>query len=157
SRRSPHPDRGLLPARTHPSKGAAMSIRMKKSDPLPTRLGAFKPVDHVVVTLEDDAVAAKTAKTLVDGGFDGADVIVLADDELAERLHALINNASGAAGFGSEIQAMRAYLKLAEEGAGWVIVYAPGPAATERVGEIARRFEALQARKYNVLTVEELL
>ena len=57
----------------------------------------------------------------------------------------------------AEIQAMRAYLKLADEGAGSVIVYAPEEQVQQRVGALAGRHKALQARMYNRLTVEELV
>ena len=50
-----------------------------------------------------------------------------------------MRNASGAAGFGYQIQLMRRYMTLASEGAGWLVVYAPDEAQVAKVAEIAKR------------------
>ena len=134
-----------------------MTRKLTKQDEFPSHLGAFKPVGHVVVTLDDDAAAQALAKELRAASPAEDDVLVFSGSEMAGRLRPLIDDASGAAGFGSEIQAMRAYLKLAEEGAGWVIVHAPDDAARQRVADLAKQHRALQARMYHRLTVEELV
>ena len=64
---------------------------------------------------------------------------------------------ASAAGFGYEITLMRRYLGLAEQGAGWLIVYAPNDSAAEHITEIAKRFDALCAVRYHRLANEDLL
>ena len=134
-----------------------MVQKLTKQNDFPLHLGAFKPTGHVVVTLEDDGAAQAFAAALNGEGIGADDVLVFTGAEMAARLRPLVDEASGAAGFGSEIQAMRAYLKLADEGAGSVIVYAPEEQVQQRVGALAGRHKALQARMYNRLTVEELV
>jgi hypothetical protein len=52
---------------------------------------------------------------------------------------------------------MRRYLAYAEEGAGWLIVYAPDDAAVERVVQVCKRVGALCAVRYHRLASEDLL
>ena len=69
----------------------------------------------------------------------------------------MLDHASDFAGFGYEITLMRRYQELAREGAGWLLVYAPDDAKTDKVADIAQRFNALAAEKYHRLVVEDLL
>ncbi len=41
---------------------------------------------------------------------------------------------------------MRRYLALAEEGAGWLVVYAPSDESVEQPVDVAKRFNAQSAR-----------
>ena len=52
---------------------------------------------------------------------------------------------------------MRRYLSYAEQGAGWLIVYAPDHAAVQRVVVVARRFNAKCAVRYHRLANEDLI
>lgn len=52
---------------------------------------------------------------------------------------------------------MRRYLAHAEEGAGWLIVYAPDDAAMQHIVEVGKRFGALCAVRYHRLASEDLL
>lgn len=134
-----------------------MIPKLKKTDPLPMHLGALKPVGHVVVAFADDSSAERAEKALLDDGVAGDEVLRYTAAEMASLLRPLVAAASGAAGFGSEIEAMRNFLELAEEGAGWLIVYAPETDAQDRVTMVARQHDAEVARKYNRLLIEELL
>ena len=61
-------------------------------------------------------------------------------------------------GFGYEVVLMRRYRTLCEEGTcSWLLVYAPNDEQTQRVADIALRFDALTAVKYNRLVEEDLL
>jgi hypothetical protein len=52
---------------------------------------------------------------------------------------------------------MRRYLAFAEQGAGWLIVYAPDEAAVQRIVAVAKRFQALCAVRYHRLANEDLI
>jgi hypothetical protein len=69
----------------------------------------------------------------------------------------MMRTASGAAGFGYEIVLMRRYMTLASEGAGWLIVYAPGEEQIKKVQDVARKLGARSAVHYGHLTSEELV
>lgn len=134
-----------------------MIPKLKKTDPLPMHLGALKPVGHVVVAFADDITAERAEKALLDDGVAADEVLRYTAVEMAALLRPLVGAASGAAGFGSEIEAMRNFLELAEEGSGWLFVYAPETDAQDRVTAIAKQHDAEVARKYNRLLIEELL
>ena len=120
-------------------------------------LGTFNPVGHIVLAFADDATAAQAATALREAGFDDADVLVFSSAELAPSMSALLRGPSGAAGFGYEVTLMRRYLDLASQGAGWLIVHASEDAATERVRQVARRFDARAGVRYHRLASEELI
>ena len=133
-----------------------MSKRMTKGE-LQESLGAFNPVGHAVLAFADDKAADEAAQALRNAGFGNDDVLVFTSGELFADLNEMMRNASGAAGFGYEITLMRRYLSFAEEGAGWIIVYAPNDEAVNRVVEVAKRFNARCAVRYHRLASEDLI
>jgi hypothetical protein len=133
-----------------------MSKRMTKGE-LQESLGAFNPVGHAVLAFADDAAAGKARQALLDGGFGDEDILVYTSRELFPDLKDMLRNASGAAGFGYEVQLMRRYLTLAGEGAGWLVVYAPEDAQVGRIKDIARTSGARSAVHYGRLLHEDLI
>jgi hypothetical protein len=133
-----------------------MSTRMTKSE-LPQSLGAFNPVGHAVLAFANDDVAARARQALADAGFADEDLLVYTSSELFPNLNDMLRNASGAAGFGYEIQLMRRYMTLASEGAGWVVVYAPDSAQLPAVSEVAKKLGARSAVHYGRLAHEDLI
>ena len=135
-----------------------MSKRMTKAefDEMST-LGAFNPVGHAILAMENDAAAAEARQALLDAGFEDADILVSTSAEMFPNLDEMMRNASGAAGFGYEITLMRRYMTLASKGAGWLAVYAPEDEQTAKVQSVARRLEALSAVRYGRLLHEDLV
>ena len=133
-----------------------MTKRMTKSE-LPHSLGAFNPVGHAVLALADDRAAAEACRALAAAGFADADLLVYTSAELFPNLQEMLRNASGAAGFGYQIQLMRRYMTLASEGAGWVVVYAPEEAQIAKVAEVAKKLDASSAVHYGNLAQEDLV
>lgn len=134
-----------------------MAVEKTAQAELPLRLGAFTPVGCVVVALESDDEARRMAETLAAAGFADEDVDFFPAKVMTEELEDLLPGVSGAAGFGWEIESMRHYLVLAQQGCGWLIVRAPDRAKEAKVADIARQHGAKVANKYNRLVVEELL
>ena len=133
-----------------------MSKRMTKGE-LQESLGAFNPVGHAVLAFADDKSAGEAAKAVRDAGFGAEDVLLFTSGELFPDLKEMLRNASGAAGFGYEINLMRRYMTLASEGAGWLVVYSPDEAQVAKVAEIAKRFGARSAVHYGRLLHEDLI
>jgi hypothetical protein len=129
---------------------------MTKSE-LPQSLGAFNPVGHAVLSFANDDVAGQARQALAAAGFADADLLVYTSAELFPNLEEMLRNASGAAGFGYQIQLMRRYLTLASEGAGWVVVYAPRTEQIPKVTEIAKKLGATSAVHYGALSQEDLV
>ncbi|MEO7338974.1 MAG: hypothetical protein ABIV63_20565 [Caldimonas sp.] len=133
-----------------------MTQRLTKEDIAKTS-GTLNPVGHIVLAFKDDATMQQAVAALRSAGSADADILAYTAAEATPRLRERVRTASGAAGFGYEITLMRRYLAFAEEGAGWLIVYAPDSAAVARITEVATRLHALCAVQYHRLATEELL
>jgi hypothetical protein len=133
-----------------------MSKRMTKGE-LQESLGAFNPVGHTVLAFADDRTAADARKALLDAGIQEQDILTFTSGELFPDLSEMLRNASGAAGFGYEIQLMRRYMTLASESAGWLVVYAPEDAKTAKIGELAKRMNAKSAVHYGRFLHQDLV
>jgi hypothetical protein len=130
--------------------------RMTKADH-PQSFGAFKPVGHVVVALPDDVKAAAAVQSLRAAGFEAEDILEYTAAEEDDEMDRMLQHASDFAGFGYEISLMRRYRELNQEGASWLIVYAPDDARTYKVADVVKVHDAVVAEKYNRLTIEDLL
>jgi len=130
--------------------------RMTKSE-VQQSLGAFNPIGHAVLALENDDVAAEARQALLDAGFHDEDILLYTSGELFPDLDDMMRHASGAAGFGYEITLMRRYMTLASEGSGWLVIWAPDEKHTAQVTEIAKRFNARSAVHYGRLLHEDLI
>ena len=130
--------------------------RLTKED-IRRSTGILNPVGHVVLAFESDAVTARAVGALHAVGFTAEDTLVYLAREATSRLRERVATVSHSAGFGYEVNLMRRYLTLAEEGCGWLIVYAPSDEAVVRIVEVATRFEAKCAVRYHRLANEDLI
>lgn len=133
-----------------------MSKRMTKAE-LPTSLGAFKPVGHVMVALQSEEKAADFVADLGREGFAPEDILHFSAEEGGNEMAGMLEGASDFAGFGYEITLMRRYLELSRKGHRWVLVYAPNDADAAKVQEAANRHDAPMSVKYHSLAVEDLI
>ena len=130
--------------------------RLTKED-IQNTSGVLNPVGHVVLAFNDDAVVDQVVAALRSAGFADEDILAYLAADATPRLRERVRTTSGSAGFGYEITLMRRYLALAEEGAGWLIVYAPDDVAVQRITDVATRFGALCAVRYHRLATEDLI
>jgi hypothetical protein len=134
-----------------------MTLKRLTKEDISSSSGILNPVGHVVLAFPDDAVTAQAVAALRSAGFAEEDILAYSAADATPRLRERVRTASQAAGFGYEITLMRRYLALAEDGAGWLIVYAPGDDAAQRITDVATRLNALCAVRYHRLVTEELI
>ncbi len=134
-----------------------MTLKRLSREDIRTATGNFNPTGHAVLAFGDSAVSAQAEQALHAVGFTAEDVLAYTSEAVKPRLQTMVDTAGQGAGFGYEITLLRRYLVLAGEGCGWLIVYCPEDDATARVTEVAARFEAKSAVKYNRLVNEELV
>ena len=134
-----------------------MIIKRLTKEDIRKESGTFSPTGHIVAGFTNDAVAASAAAALHKQGFTAEEVLTYTSAEVIKRLREMVASASQAAGFGYEITLMRRYLKLAEAGAGWLIIYSPEDELTEKVTKVATDFKALCAVRYGRLVNEDLV
>ncbi len=133
-----------------------MSKRMTKGE-FQESLGALNPVGNTILAFASDAVADDAKRAILAADFADEDILQYTSGELFPDLDNMMRNASGAAGFGYEITLIRRYMKLASEGAGWLVVYAPEEAQTAQLQAIAKQFAARSAVHYGRLVQEDLV
>jgi hypothetical protein len=134
-----------------------MTAKRLTKDDVRNTTGILNPIGHVILAFKDDAVTIEAVAALRAAGFAEEDILVYRAEEATPRLRERVQTVSGAAGFGYEITLMRRYLAYAEQGAGWLIVYAPDERAVAHIVEVARRFQALCAVRYHRLANEDLI
>ena len=130
--------------------------RLTKED-IRNTTGILNPVGHIILAFPNDAFTSDAVQSLHAAGFAPEDVLVYTAAEATPRLRERVRTASEAARFGYEITLMRRYLALAEEGSGWLIVYAPTDAAVAKVVEIGKQHGARCAVRYHRLASEDLI
>ncbi|MDP3085550.1 MAG: hypothetical protein Q8N44_17910 [Rubrivivax sp.] len=130
--------------------------RLTKGDH-PQSFGAFKPVGHAVVGLPDEACAIAVVHDLLQAGFDAEDILEYSAAEERAEMASMLQHTSNFAGFGYELTLMRRYQQLAQQGASWLVVFAPEPKQAATVAEVAKRHGALTAEKYHRLVIEDLI
>ena len=130
--------------------------RMTKADH-PQSFGTFKPIGHVVVAMPDDERAAHAVRDLRAAGFAAEDILEYSAAEEDDEMDRMLAKTSDFAGFGYEVALMRKYKALSQEGASWLIVYAPDDALHARVAEVVKAHGALMAEKYHRLVIEDLI
>ncbi|MCW7539860.1 hypothetical protein OOT46_18660 [Aquabacterium sp. A7-Y] len=130
--------------------------RMVKED-MPLSFGAFNPVGHIVIGFDSDERASEAAQALREAGFDAEDIVQYSCEEGAREMEQRLARAGGAAEFGHEIRLMRRYKQLADEGCGWLVVFAPDATHAQRVSDVALRFQARIAERYGRLVIEDLI
>ena len=130
--------------------------RMTKADH-PQSMGAFKPVGHIVAAMPDDEKARQAVQALREAGFGPQDILEYTAAEENDEMDRMLAQTSEFAGFGYEVTLMRRFQRLSQEGASWLIVYAPGDDVVPRVADILRRNDCWMAVKYHWLAIEELV
>ncbi len=121
-----------------------------------TSFGTFKPVGHVLLGIKPGGDRDALVSALRDGGIDHASITVFTPRETVAEMKSMIEDASGLAGFGYEITAMRRLLKLSMEGFRWMLVKVDSIDAAQSVAEVAKANGVAMAWHYRLLTIEEL-
>ena len=134
-----------------------MAIKRLTKEDQPVSFGVFNPVGHLVVSFPDDESASTAAGALRDAGFEDEDILQYSAREESEAMSRMLDGITGAAGFGHEVTLMRRYKSLADQGCGWLVVYAPEKERCEKVVAVARQHNARLAEKYGRLVIEDLL
>jgi hypothetical protein len=123
----------------------------------PRSFGVFAPIGYVVIAFPSEAEAAKARQALLTGGYEDGEIMTFSGSQVVADIEKTRDNVSILAYLGAELDAQRQHLDYARQGCGFLVIYAPSEAETARVINVARRFGARLAHKYNRFTLEELL
>ena len=122
----------------------------------PRSFGVFAPVGYLVLAFQGPEDAANARDALLTGGYDHEEVMQFSSQQVIADVESTRDNISILAHLGTELAHQREQLAYAKQGCTFLVVYAPTEAETTRVVNVARRFRARLAHKYNRMTVEEI-
>ena len=123
---------------------------------MPTSFGVFSPTGHVVVAFDSDADARKARQALITGGIGVDEITVYRSDEVLSQIEGSRESDNKIFQLGQEEEKVKRYTELANQGCGFLVVYAPSDEDSMRVMDLVHPLKPKFAEKYNRLTLEEL-
>lgn len=123
----------------------------------PRSMGVFKPTGHVVMVLPSAEDADDLVDDLVHHRLAGEEVTRYDPQQMQAQAAIDMQAASPLAHFGQELNLLKTYAQLAEQGAHFIMVRAPKDEDARRVADLAVRHNALRATHYGRLIIEELI
>lgn len=129
---------------------------MDKTNP-PRTFGVFKPVGHTLIAYKTDADLQTAVKLLTEAGFAASTLVQYTPTEMKIQVASEIQTASPLAGFGYELDLVKAHGELADSGCSFLVVHAPEDAQAERVATVARATKAVSAQHYGSFMIEDVI
>ncbi|ADJ28909.1 hypothetical protein [Nitrosococcus watsonii] len=126
--------------------------------PSTTDFGIFYPIGYLVVAFPKQEDAQRVQQDLMTGGYEEADCELYTCKEVIAKAESNLEESRG--GFLSRLswsdKAIRIHLDAAEDGATFLLIYAPGDTDSERAMNVIRRGPFEFAHLYRRFTIEEL-
>lgn len=119
-----------------------------------TSFGAFKPVGNLVAVFEDPDSAARARTDLQSGGYQPDEITLMRSVEFTKLLDDMREEQNAIALLGSELRKTDEFLAHAENGATFLIIYAPSDEETKRAMRVVSRYNYHFALKYGHLLIE---
>lgn len=118
--------------------------------------GAFYPTGYILIAFERQEDAEQVCQALRDSGYDEQDCTIHEAEQVAEAARGNIDNTGFMARLGKSVAAVKKHLKVAQEGATFVLVYAPSDDDAERVMDAVGDKPVVLAHRYHHLVIEDL-
>lgn len=129
---------------------------MDKTNP-PRTFGVFKPVGHTLIAYRTDADLQAAVNLLTEAGFAASTLVQYTAAEMKIQVASELQTASPLAGFGYELDLVKAHGELADSGCSFLVVHAPEEAQAERVATVARATHAVTAQHYGTFMIEDVI
>src|SRR5579864_3276843 len=123
---------------------------------IPTSFGVFSPTGHVVIAFDNDADARKARQALISGGIGTDEISVYRSDEVLSQIEGTRKKDNKLFQLGQEEEKVKRFTELANQGSGFLVVFAPSDDDSKRVMDLVHPLKPKFAEKYNRLTLEEL-
>lgn len=129
----------------------------KSSNRLTDVGGIFYPVGYLVAAFPERAHAERVRKELMTGGYDAGDCELFSSAQVAKASERNLEENTGfLATLGRSDEYVRKHLESAQEGASFLLIYAPGDTDTERAMNVIRRGPFEFVHRYRRLVIEKL-
>lgn len=123
----------------------------------PRSFGVFKPVDHTVVTLTNSAAMDTAVSALLTHGFFVEDLTRYSSAQMLAQCEADLQNASPLASMGQELNLIKAYRELAQQGCSFLVVHTVDDIKLETLISVAKAAGAPAAQRFGSFIIEELI
>ncbi len=124
--------------------------------PTTTDFGIFYPVGYLVAAFPEQVHAERVKRDLITGGYDEGDVQLYSCEEVTRATEQNLSQAGILAHLGKSDQAIRIHLQAAQQGASFLLIYAPGDTETARAMNVVRRGPFNFVHRYHRLAIEEV-
>ncbi|MDB5825747.1 MAG: uncharacterized protein JWR21_4451 [Herminiimonas sp.] len=122
-----------------------------------TPFGIFYPVGYIVAGFPGQGDGQQVQRDLLIGGYDPDDCLLYAAAEVAEMAARNLETHTGfLATLGKSDEAVQKHLDAANEGATFLLIYAPSDIDTARAMNVGRRVPFAFAHCYHRLVIEDL-
>ena len=123
----------------------------------PRSFGVFKPVDHTVVTLPNTAAIDSAVSALLTHGFFVEDLTRYSSAQMLAQCETDLQSASPLASMGQELNLIKAYRELAQQGCSFLVVHTVDDLKLETLVSVAKAAGALAAQRFGSFIIEELI
>ena len=123
----------------------------------PRSFGVFKPVDHTVMTFADAAALESASQALLAQGFLADALTRYSPAQMLAQTASDLQTASPLASMGQELNLVKAYRDLAQEGCSFLVVHAPDDAQQTALVAVAKATGAQAAQRYGSFIIEEMI
>src|SRR5215217_7834208 len=117
--------------------------------------GAFYPTGYIVIAFERYKDAEQVCQTLRDSGYGKQDCSIHTAEKVAEAAQRNIDDTGFMARIGKSVAAVKKHLQAAQQGATFVLVYAPNDDDAERVMNTVGDKPVMLAHRYHHLVIED--
>ncbi len=128
---------------------------MDQSTP-PTAYGVFKPVGRTLIALQTHDKLQSARAALSDLGFAPSSMVQYSAAEMKAQVIAELLSTSPVASFGYELDLIRQYKILAEQGCSFLVVEAPTDVLAEQVADWVHRSNPVSAQHYGHFMIQHL-
>ncbi|SEP11028.1 hypothetical protein [Nitrosovibrio sp. Nv6] len=122
----------------------------------PTSFGLFYPIGYLVVGFKSKEDAKQVQQDLFTGGYVPEDCEFFTCKEVAEAAERNLDTGGFLPRLGGADKVIEIHLKAAEEGASFLVIYAPEKTSVDRAMNVIRRVPFEFAHRYHRLAIEEL-
>ncbi len=117
--------------------------------------GAYYPTEYIVIAFERHEDAAQVCQTLRDSGYSKQASIHMGE-KVAKVVQRNIDDAGFMARIGKRVAAVKKHLQAAQQGATFLLVYAPNDDDAEGVMNAVGDNPVMLAHRYHHLVIEDL-
>ncbi len=122
----------------------------------PTSFGIFYPVGYLVAGFKSSENAKQVQQDLFTGGYVPEDCEFFSCKEASQAAAENLDTGSFLPRLGGADKVVEIHLKAAEEGASFLVIYAPDSTSADRAMNVIRRVPFEFVHRYHRLAIEEL-